>query len=322
MKRWLGFARSLLIYHHPASLRAWRRFYCEILRPGDLAFDVGAHLGTRARAMRAAGARVVALEPQALFARFLRRTLPGDILLVQAAVGAHEGVSRMAVSSRHPTVSSLHRAFVADAADAPGFSHVRWDRSEQVRVLTLDALIATHGLPAYVKIDVEGFEIEVLAGLSQPVPMLSVEYLPAFPALTHAVLKRLELLGDYHFNAVVGERPGFLWHDWRGAAAVQDWLHTLPRDAPAGDLFARLPGPPWPCGRASPRLQPPARRQAANAANSAGLAAMTLPLSCGRSADVQPSRRAPASRSSRSPAAMSQGRSRRSQKPSRRPAAT
>ncbi|KGE04223.1 FkbM family methyltransferase [Pseudohaliea rubra] len=240
MKRWLGFTRSLVTYHNPATLRAWRRLYDELLSPGDLAIDVGAHVGTRARAMRSAGARVIALEPQALFARFLRLTLPRDVLLIEAAAGAREATGEMAVSSRHPTVSSLHSGFVAGAPRAHGFDHVRWDQTEHVRMITLDGLVAAHGLPAYVKIDVEGFESEVLAGLSQPVPLLSVEYLPAFAQLTQAVIARIEALGAYRFNPVVGERSGFLWPDWRDARAVRDWLTTLPADAPSGDLFARV----------------------------------------------------------------------------------
>lgn len=241
MRRWLGLARSLAIYHNPATVRAWRRFYRQILRPGDLVFDVGAHVGTRTRAMRRAGARVVALEPQALFARYLRLTLPRDVVLIEAAAGGAETLAEMAVSSRHPTVSSLQTAFVAGAQAAPGFGHVDWDRTETVRMVTLDGLIARHGRPAYVKIDVEGFEIDVLAGLSQPVPMISVEYLPGFAELTRAVIARLEALGPYRFNPVVGERSGFLWPDWRDGAAVRDWLAGLPADAPSGDLFARLP---------------------------------------------------------------------------------
>jgi hypothetical protein len=117
---------------------------------------------------------------------------------------------------------------------------VRWDRRERVQVTTLDALITQYGPPAYIKIDVEGFEIEVLSGLSQPVQMLSVEYLPAFAALTLQVIERLEALGTYRFNPVVGERSGFLWPDWRDGDAVRDWLNGLDTTAPSGDLFARL----------------------------------------------------------------------------------
>jgi hypothetical protein len=108
-------------------------------------------------------------------------------------------------------------------------------------MVTLDGLIARYGVPRYIKIDVEGFEIEVLAGLSQPVPLISVEFLPGFPHLTHAVIDRLGALGDYRFNAVQGETGGFLWPDWRDAAEVRDWLDGLPADAGSGDLFARLP---------------------------------------------------------------------------------
>lgn len=240
MERWLGFFRSLVIYHNPIRIWAWRTFYRGILNPGDLAFDVGAHVGTRARAMRAAGARVVAIEPQALFARFLRLTLPRDIVLIEAALGARAQQARMAVSSRHPTVSSLQGDFVAKAEDAPGFGHVRWDREQIVKMTTLDHLIAEFGVPGYIKIDVEGYELDVLTGLNQPVKMVSVEYLPGFLDLTRDVINHLGTLGAYRFNPLVGETPAFLWDDWRSAEETVDWLNTLAADAPSGDLFARL----------------------------------------------------------------------------------
>lgn len=240
MNRWWGFLRSLVTYYNPRTRSAWRRLYRELLSPGDYAFDIGAHLGTRARAMRSAGARVVALEPQSPFARFLRLTLPDDIVFVEAAAGSEETEAEMAVSTRHPTVSSLRTDFVTGAATAHGFDHVRWDSHQRVRVVTLDGLIQKHGLPAYIKIDVEGFELEVLGGLSHPVPMISVEYLPGFPHLTHAVLDRLAELGDYHFNPVVGEGARFLWSQWRDVHSVRAWLDTMTPEARSGDLFARL----------------------------------------------------------------------------------
>jgi FkbM family methyltransferase len=240
MRVWLGFLRSLVIYNNPLRTVPLRRFYRRLLAPGDLAFDVGAHVGTRARAMRAAGARVVAVEPQAPFSTFLRRSLPRDITLVEAALGPQETVAEMAVSSLHPTVSSLQPGFADAALSAPGFGHVRWDRRQQVRVTTLDALIDRHGLPAYVKIDVEGFELSVLSGLSRPVPLVSVEYLPALPDATHRVIARLMEIGPYRFNPVRGEDGHFLWPDWRDADAARAWLAGLPRGERSGDLYARL----------------------------------------------------------------------------------
>ncbi|WP_410218615.1 FkbM family methyltransferase [Paracoccus sp. (in: a-proteobacteria)] len=234
----LGLMRSLAIYYNPVRTWQLRQFYRQLLRPGDLAFDIGAHVGNRARAMRAAGARVVACEPQEPFAAFLQRSLPRDIILVRMAVGPHESMAEMAVSSLHPTVSSLSTSFATAAA--PGFAHVRWDRRQQVRVTTLDRLIASHGLPRYIKIDVEGFEEEVLKGLGQSVPMLSVEYLPAFRDRTVRVIDMLERLGRYRFNPVAGEAGGFLWPAWRTAAETRDWLASLPGDAPSGDLYTRL----------------------------------------------------------------------------------
>lgn len=239
---WLGLLRSLVIYHNPVRTGPLRRFYRDLLRPGDLVFDVGAHVGTRARAMRAAGARVVALEPQEPFSTFLRRTLPRDVRLVEAAAGGVETVAEMAVSSLHPTVSSLKAGFADEAGSAPGFGHVRWDRVQRVQVTTLDRLIAAEGLPRYVKIDVEGFELEVLSGLSQPVEMVSVEYLPGLPDLTLSVIDRLQQLGSYRFNPVRGESGRFLWDDWRDAESTRTWLKGLAADGPSGDLYARLDG--------------------------------------------------------------------------------
>lgn len=239
--KWLGFLRSVVIYHNPVNSTPIRKFYRNLLKKGDLAFDVGAHVGTRARAMRAAGARVVALEPQAPFSTYLRLTLPRDIRLVEAAAGGSQSTAQMAVSSRHPTVSSLKPGFVAAAGAAPGFEMVKWDSVQNVQVTTLDALIAEEGVPRYIKIDVEGFELDVLSGLSRPVAIISVEYLPGLPDLAHAVIDRLLELGPYRFNPVRGEEGDFLWDEWSDAEAVKRWLASLSADDKSGDLYAMLP---------------------------------------------------------------------------------
>ncbi len=243
LRSWLGVARSLVIYRgRPWTIPRLAAFYRGIVAPGDLAFDVGAHAGNRTRALVAAGARVVALEPQGRFHAFLRRDLPPGVTLVRAAAGAREGVARLAVSRLHPSVSSLAPGFAARMAEAPGFAAVRWDAEEEVVVTTLDALIAAHGAPRFVKIDVEGYEAEVLAGLSQAVPWVAFEYLPAALAVAQACVARLGALGPYEFNLVCGERRGFALAGWLGGAAFLPVLAARAGDGRSGDVYARLVG--------------------------------------------------------------------------------
>ncbi|TPE47568.1 FkbM family methyltransferase [Amaricoccus solimangrovi] len=233
-----GLARSLVIYRaRPWKNRALARLYGTILRPGDLAFDIGAHVGNRSRAMLAAGARVVALEPQPLLHAFLARDLPPGATLIRAAAGAREGTGQLAIPRLHPTVASLAPGFAAEMGTAPGFAHVRWDAAETVRVTTLDALIAAHGAPRFVKIDVEGFEDAVLAGLSHPVGWIAFETLPALPRVAAASLERISLLGRYEFNFISGETRGFALDAWTDAAGI---AALLARAARSGDVYARL----------------------------------------------------------------------------------
>lgn len=239
-RAWAGLARSLLIYRaRPWKTRALTRLYRRILRPGDLAFDIGAHVGNRTRAMLAAGARVVALEPQPLFHTFLARDLPPEVTLIGAAAGARSGTARLAIARLHPTVASLAPGFAERMAGTKGFGHVRWDAGETVEVTTLDDLIATHGRPRFVKIDVEGFEDEVLAGLRSPVDWIAFETLPALPRVAQSSLVRIREIGDYRFNFIPGEARGFALEDWTDAAGISD---LLGRARGSGDVYARREG--------------------------------------------------------------------------------
>ena len=105
---------------------------------------------------------------------------------------------------------------------------------------TLDSLIETHGLPAYCKIDVEGHEAQVLAGLSQPLPRLCFEVLPAALPVALACLDRLGALGDYRYNLSLGERPRLLLSDWCDGATLREHLARLGPDSPSGDIHACL----------------------------------------------------------------------------------
>src|SRR6266508_2043400 len=166
-----GIARSLVMYHGiPGRHRRMARFYGEFLRPGDLGLDIGAHVGSRVRAWRRIGARVIAVEPQPDCVRILRLFFGRDpaVTIVPGAAGAEAGRARLALSTATPTVSSMSPDWIESVAADRSFARVRWDRFVEVELTTLDELIAVHGAPAFCKIDVEGFEVTLLPCLSRP----------------------------------------------------------------------------------------------------------------------------------------------------------
>lgn len=238
-----GVVRSLRIYYgHRKRAAAMDRLYCAFVRRGDLVFDVGAHVGDRIAAFRRLGARVVAIEPQPALVRTLT-LLYGhrrDVTIEPVAVGRSAGTTELLINADNPTVSTASRDFIEAARDAPGWQGQRWTKTVNVPVTTLDALIARHGAPIFIKIDVEGFEAEALAGLTRPVQAISFEFTLIQRDIARACIERCMALGYTRFNAALGESQTFVHDNWIAGAAIADWLAGLPLEANSGDIYAAL----------------------------------------------------------------------------------
>jgi hypothetical protein len=105
-----------------------------------------------------------------------------------------------------------------------------------VPVTTLDRLIARHGPPEHLKIDVEGYELEAVRGLSAAVRVISFEAnLPTFRAETVGVLERVvQLSPGARFNFRPHDGPALALPelvDWVGAVEAAEAAETL-------DVFA------------------------------------------------------------------------------------
>jgi FkbM family methyltransferase len=240
-----GVFRSLRLYHGANAPKAkMDALYRQFVEAGDVVFDIGAHVGDRVSAFRRLGARVVAVEPQPLLAGALRHIHGRDPLveIVARAAGPKAEALTLHVNTANPTVSTVSDAFLRGAHDASGWAGQDWDGQIAVDVVTLDALIARYGVPAFIKIDVEGFEDAVLHGLSQPVQTLSFEFTTIARDVAMACLDRLSLLGSYRYNFALGESQTLTFERWLSVEEIADYLSNLPHAANSGDVYVELQG--------------------------------------------------------------------------------
>lgn len=215
-------------------------FYRQFVAPGDLCFDIGANVGDRTALFRAAGARVIAVEPQEACVEVLRRRFAADpdVVVVASAVGREPGTAELRVADVS-TISSMSDAWIGAVRESGRFCDFDWSRTVTVPVITLDALIAEHGVPAFVKIDVEGYEEAVIAGLGRPVAALAFEFTPELLDVADRCVAALEQGGFDRFAFSEGESLQLDEPGWTDAATLRARLAEAPQDAVFfGDVYA------------------------------------------------------------------------------------
>ncbi len=208
--------------------------------PGDLAFDIGANVGDCLSSLRRLGAVVVAVEPQPAVYQLLK-ILHGrdrEILFENLAVGAESGQCTMHLNLLNPTTSTISARFVDSARRATGWEKEKWESTLSVVMITLDDLIAHYGVPAFCKIDVEGYEVEVLRGLNYAVPAISFEFTTIQRQVALEAVEECQRLGVYVYNAALGEDDTLTHAKWLGASALCRWISSLPHSANSGDIYA------------------------------------------------------------------------------------
>jgi len=250
--RWFRLYKSVyvavLAISNVLSKRKLLRFYSQFVSKDDLCFDIGANIGNRTRAFLKIGATVIAVEPQDICMQKLLNKYRNNnkVFLVHKALGSKEGKGNLMLSSSH-TVSSMSKEWIDCIKDSDMFftstSAFQWHKTVSVPITTLDKLIEKYGRPTLCKIDVEGFEYQVIKGLSQPVKMISFEFTPTpeFISLAIKSIRHLSTIGNVKFNYSYGESMTLALSKWVNTGKICNILSSIPRKtAFSGDIYARF----------------------------------------------------------------------------------
>jgi FkbM family methyltransferase len=224
--------------------------YRPFIKPGDMCFDIGANRGRKTFVMRTLGAKVVAVEPLFAFgAEFVpefnwRWGNDRNVIPVARAVTAERQVE-ISINRFIPYVSSIDRAWMTTSAHAPKNGQPYYKPGSLVKRnvagITLDGLVNIYGMPAFVKVDVEGAENSVMATLTTQIPAFNLEFHQDW--IPVEAMEHMDELGPYRWTYALDFQGTFAmsgWTDRRGLLDILSKRLTEKGNGSWGDIYGRL----------------------------------------------------------------------------------
>lgn len=231
--------RRQLHKNAPPICQSSAKFYAQFARGGDLVFDIGANYGNRTRVFRHLGARTIAFEPQATCFEYLKSFFWGDtgVLIENVALGKSTGKAKMLIS-KNSVLSTLSTDYIEKNVASGRFGPENWTSEQEVEVSTLDLCIQKYGVPRFVKIDVEGFESEVIRGLSKPIEFLSLEFSTETRATVIEAVEHLATISNYRFQFSREESFEFSSEQWMDLLSIKKILLSF-EGLEWGDVYCK-----------------------------------------------------------------------------------
>jgi FkbM family methyltransferase len=214
-------------------------FYSNFIKNDDLVFDVGANFGNRVKTFLRLNAKVVAIEPQSACCKYLRKKYGNKIILVDKAVGSNNEIKPMFIST-NSMISSFSKDWI-DSVKRERYKDQEWKAEKMIEQVTLDSIIDKYGVPSFVKIDVEGYELEVLMGLNTSVNIISFEY--TIPEQTEKAIKCInhikKINRNVECNYSIGESMKLELDKWISDFEMINLINDENFSSNVGDIYVR-----------------------------------------------------------------------------------
>lgn len=199
---------------HPENYRKQQEepdFYKKILKihpsKNNLIFDVGANIGSKSIIFSKLARKVVSFEPsERLFGLLQKKFENTNVIIYNYALGNKVSTSDLYIVENNEAYNSLNKKHIEITATSRNIATLDTVKRQEVKVEIIEHFINEFGIPKYIKIDVEGYEYEVVRGLETTVPIISFEAnLPEFREESIKIIKYLDVLSinRYKYNFTV-----------------------------------------------------------------------------------------------------------------------
>lgn len=234
------------LYANSPQVRHKGKVFAQFVSPGDLVFDIGANRGGMTYVFRQLGCRVIAVEPLHIIApervkEFKFKFLDDDdVTLIPMAVSPEPSIELfMPDTPKHWIITSGSKRWREESKHSHLYKHTK---RRVVPGITLGKLIKRFGMPKFIKVDVEGFDGEVICTLDQPVAALNMEFHRDWLWNNQMAIEHLNTLGRYEYNYALNNEAEWQMPEWRTGDRLMVYLDKhLDEGGPGswGDIYAR-----------------------------------------------------------------------------------
>jgi FkbM family methyltransferase len=219
-----NFFKSSFLYKIFKNFKIYKHSVGEFIFHGDLVFDIGAHTGDNSLFfLHKKKCRVVMVEPQPSCLKILHQFFANNklVTIVSKGMTYKKGSLKLKINTKNPVLSTFSNHW-----NLGRFKSEKWNQTLVVPTTTLDDLIVKYGSPKYIKIDVEGYELSVLKGLTKKSGIISFEFTEEFFDQMKKCINYLSSLGYKEFNFSVGRETHF-YTNWNTGISIVKKIKSI-----------------------------------------------------------------------------------------------